>query len=278
MPYGKTPHLRRSATGRVAKIAAISLLLVTAGCDTLGARFKAREGADAYHAGDFNAASMKFEQALKLDSDHPTLLLNAGTSNLALFRNIGGKTPEGQAAATKAISAYEQYLKKKPGDERVKAALIQTFVETSRYEDAVSFFRPVVDKNPPDMEALGILATVANKCGKNDEAQKWHQRKIDAQPNKADGYLSLGVFLWQELHDHPTDWNQDKRKEKGNLALERLKRAIELQPTAPNGYTYTNLVYRELSLSEMDQDEKRKDLEAAQKFFLMAQEHQKAGG
>ena len=77
MPYGKTPHLRRSATGRVAKIAAISLLLVTAGCDTLGARFKAREGADAYHAGDFNAASMKFEQALKLDSDHPTLLLIA---------------------------------------------------------------------------------------------------------------------------------------------------------------------------------------------------------
>lgn len=278
MQYASSPHPRCRGIARGAKVAAVlGLLLTTAGCDTLGARFKAREGADAYHAGDFAGASSKFEQAIKMDPDHPTLLLNAGTSNLALFRNIGGKSTDGQNAATKAITAYEQYLKKKPGDERVKAALVQTFVETSRYEDAVSFFRPSVDKSPPDLEALGILATVATKCGKNGEALKWHERKITAQPNKADGYLSLGVFLWQELHDHATDWPHEKRLQKGNLAIERLKKAIELQPNAPNGYTYTNLVYRELSQSEPDPEIKRQDLENAQKFFQLALEHQKGG-
>ena len=247
-----------------------ALVLATAGCDTLGARFKAREGADKFHAGDFGGAAHRLDEANRLEPNHPTLLLNTGTANLALFRNVGGKTPEGQSAASKAIAAYERYLETKPHDERVKAALVQTFVETSRYEDAVSFFRPAVGRSPPDPEALGILATVATKCGKMDEAQKWHQRKIDAAPSKPDGYLSLGIFLWQEMHDHP-EWPHEKRKALGDVALERLKKAIELQPAAPNAYTYANLVYRDLSATEPTEEGKRRDLEEANRYFQLAQ-------
>jgi tetratricopeptide (TPR) repeat protein len=265
----------KSFVSRAVPIAGVLVCLT--GCDMLVSRFKAREAADKFHAGDFAGAARKFDEANRLDPNHPTLLLNTGTTNLALFRATGNKTPEGQSAATRAIAAYERYLERRPNDERVKAALIQTFIETNRYEDAVSFFRPSVDKNPPNLESLGILATVATKCGKADEARKWHQKRIDAAPTHPDGYLALGVFLWQEMHDHPA-WTHDKRKELGDVALERLKKAIELAPAAPNAYTYANLVYRELSATEPTEEGKKRDLEEANKYFQMALERQKKAG
>jgi tetratricopeptide (TPR) repeat protein len=248
-----------------------------AGCDALGARFRAREGADLYHKGDFAGAAVKYEEAAKKDPSVATLALNAGTSNLALFRQVGGKTPEGKNAAGKAIVAYERYLERKPSDDRVKGALVQTFVETGRYEDAVAFFRPAVDKQPADLEALGVLATIASKCGKPDDAEQWHQKRIAAAPGKAENYVSLGVFLWQELHDH-ADWPHDKRKVKADIALGALKKAIELAPAAPNAYTYANLVYRELAASDPSADGKRINLEEATRYFKMAVERQHKAG
>jgi tetratricopeptide (TPR) repeat protein len=274
MPFHLSPA-RRSPGHRALGALGVLGLLVLSGCDTLGARFRAREGVDLYHQADYAGAARKFEEAGRLDPALAVLPLNAGTSNLALFRSLGGKTPEGQSAASKAIASYERYLGLKPHDERVKAALVQTFVETSRYEDAVAFFRGPVEKN--DVEALSVLATVATKCGKSDEAQSWHQKRIDAAPNKPEGYVALGVFLWQELHDH-ADWPQEKRKPKAELAIAKLKKAIELQPAAPNAYTYVNLLYRELSLSEPSDEAKRKDLEEANKYFQMALERQNKKG
>lgn len=257
--------------------AALFLLATMSGCDTLSARFRAREGVDLYHEGKFAEAAVKFEEAVAKDPGLPVLRLNAGTSHLAHFRAVGGKTPEGQKAATKAISAYEKYLDQKPSDDRVKGALIQTFVETARYEDAVSFFRPSVEKTPADIEALTTLATIASKCSKPDEAAKWYQKRIDASPSKPEGYLAYGVFLWQELHDH-AEWPHDKRLPKAQQALDLLKKVMELQPNAPNGYSYTNLVYREMAASDPSEDNKKKDLEEAARFYKLAADRQSKAG
>jgi tetratricopeptide (TPR) repeat protein len=255
---------------------AVATISTSTGCDTLSARFIAREGADLYHEKKFAQAADKFEEAIQKDPKLPVLRLNAGTCHLENFRAAGGKTPEGQKAATKAIAAYEKYLEMKPGEDRVKGALIQTFVETSRYEDAVICFRPQVEKTPADIEALTTLATIASKTSKPDEAEKWFQKRIDASANKPEGYLAYGVYLWQELHDH-TDWPHDKRMPKAQKALDLLKKVMELQPNAPNGYSYTNLVYREMAASDPSEDNKKKDLEEAARFYKLAAERQKAG-
>lgn len=270
------PHHRSSPKVR-AFVVGIALLATTTGCDTLSARFRAREGVDLYHEGKFAEAAVKFEEAVAKDPKLPVLKLNEGTSHLAHFRAVGGKTPEGQQAASKAIGAYEKYLEQKPDDDRVKGALIQTFVETARYEDAVIFFRPAVEKTPADIEALTTLATIASKCSKFQEAETWYQKRIDASPNKPEGYLAYGVYLWQELHDHP-DWPHDKRLPKAERALELLKKVIELQPHAPNGYSYTNLVYREMAASDPSEENKKKDLEEAARFYKLAAERQSKAG
>ena len=271
------PPARRSGSTVRGFVALVLLAATTSGCDTLSARFRAREGADLYHEKKFAEAATKFEEAVAKDPGLPVLRLNEGTCHLEHFRAAGGKTPEGQKAATKAISSYEKYLDMKPNDDRVKGALIQTFVETARYEDAVSFFRPQVEKSPPDIEALTTLATIASKTSKPDEAEKWYQKRIDASANKPEGYLAYGVFLWQELHDH-ADWPHEKRLPKAQKALELLKKVMELQPNAPNGYSYTNLVYREMAASDPSEENKKKGLEEAARFYKMAAERQSKAG
>ena len=273
-PYRRMPLLH--STSKVLQfVVGLALLALVSGCDTLSARMRAGEGCDLYHEGKFAEAAAKFDQAVDKDPKLPVLLLNQGTANLALFRQAGGKSPEGQTAATKAISAYEKYLDKKPYDDRVRGALIQTFVETSRYEDAVTFFRPQVDKTPADIEALTTLATIASKTGKPDEAAKWYEKRIEASAGKPDGYLAYGIYLWQELHDHQ-DWPHDKRLPKAQKALEVLQKAIDLQPAAPNGYSYTNLVYREIAASDPSLDGKKKALDEAARFYKLAADRTKA--
>lgn len=262
------------ATARRVALTAAALATLS-GCDMLSARFRAREGVDLYHKGDFAGAALKFEEASKLDDSVAVIHLNRGTSNLAIFRAHGNK-PEGKTAGEQAIDAYRKYLAIKPEDEKVKLALIQTFVETSRYDDAVKFFEPAIQKQPPDLEALNTLAIIASKCGKPERAQVWHQRRIEIAPDKPEGYVSYGTFLWQWVHDHP-EWPHEKRKEKADLAIHALKTAAELQPSAPAAYTYLNLVHRELSTSQPTEDEKKRDLEQADRYFQMAFERQNKG-
>jgi tetratricopeptide (TPR) repeat protein len=255
--------------------AALAFAPLLGGCDTLSARFRAKEGVELYHKGDFAAAAAKFDEASRLDGKVPVIQLNRGTSHLAVFRATSGK-PEAKVAGEQAINAYQQYLEGRPGDEKVKLALIQTFVETGRYDDAVKFFEPAISKQRPDVEALNTLAIIAVKCGKPERAQVWHQRRIEVSPDKPEGYLSFGTFLWQWIHDHP-EWPHEKRKEKADVALNTLKTAIELQPANPGPYTYTNLVYKELAQSEPVEEEKKKDLDQSAKFFQMAFERQNKG-
>ncbi|MBX3231695.1 MAG: tetratricopeptide repeat protein [Labilithrix sp.] len=270
------PHHRPSSRS-AALVAGVLALATLTGCGKLSARFRAREGVDLYHEGKYAQAADKFEEAVQKDPNLPVLLLNQGTSSLAYFRQVGGKTPEGQKAATQAIVAYQKYLEMVPKDDRVKGALIQTFVETARYDDAVAFFKPLTDQNPPDIEALITLATIASKTSKPEEAAKWFQKRVDATPNKPEGFLAYGIFLWQELHDHP-EWPHETRLPKAELALELLKKAIDLQPNAPNGYSYSNLVYREIAATDPSEENKKKSLEEANRFYKLAAERQSKAG
>jgi tetratricopeptide (TPR) repeat protein len=257
-------------------VALVFAALLLGGCDTVRARFRAREGVDRYQQGEFSEAATKFAEAAQLDSAMPVIQLDLGTSNLAIFRAKGSKDPAGQEAAGRAIHAYERYLELRPKDDRVRLSLQQTFVDTNRYEDAAAFFRPLVDKSPPDIQALNTMAIIAAKCGKFEEAQAWHERRIAASPESPEGYLALGVLLWEQLHEHP-EYPADRRQSMVDTALKALKKAIELQPAAPNPYTYANLVYRERAASESGDTGKREALEEANRYYRLALERQNHG-
>jgi tetratricopeptide (TPR) repeat protein len=232
----------------------------------------AGDAANLYHEGKIEEAIAKYEEATRFDANIATIQLNLGFANLALYQqDPKGKT--GDAAANKAVAAFESFLKLKPNDERGVQYLTQTFVDTSRYDAAVQYFQPQVAKNDP--EALNTLGLIANKTGNFQAARDWYQKRIAADPGNPDAKVTLGVLVWDYLHNH-AEVVGDPRKQLADEGIDILKKAIDQAPKAPNAYTYTNLLYRERSAADLTDDEKRPDLEKANEYFKKAMELQKA--
>ena len=248
-------------------ITCVALAPLLVGCASLRARMIAQQGVDLYHKQDYAAAAAKFAEAEAFDPNIPAIQLNLGFANLSLYRMAPSSTAA-NAAATNAIHAFERYLKLKPKDERAKVFLVQTFVDTGKYDDAVAFFKPATESVPPDAQASNTLAIIAAKTGRFNEAKGWYEKRIAAEPESAEARLSHGVLIWNYLHDH-TDETGEKRLELANQAIQTLGEAIKLSPQAPNAYTYTNLVYREKALGESNDDDKRVDFEEANKFYKL---------
>ncbi|HZS37780.1 MAG TPA: tetratricopeptide repeat protein [Polyangia bacterium] len=247
-----------------------AVLSLGSGCDSLHARMLAQEAVNLYHKGQLNEAAEKFAEAGKLDPYIPAIQLDLGFANLAVYQ-AQPKTPTGDQAASTAVAAFERYLQLRPDEERAKVFLVQTFVDTGRYDEAVAFFKPQVEKNPPDGEALGTLGIIAAKTGRYEDAKGWYEKRVAAEPQNADARLALGVLMWDYLHSH-TDVVGPDRVALSDVAIQHLAEAIKIRPKAPNAYLYTNLVYRERAAGETDDDHKRVDLEEANKFFRIANE------
>jgi tetratricopeptide (TPR) repeat protein len=232
----------------------------------------AKEAADLYHEGKLDEAIAKYQEAAKYDPNIATIELNLGFANLAAYQQ-DPKGKNGDEAANRAVEAFEAFLRLKPEDERGKQYLVQTFVDTARYDAAVQYFQPHVQKNDP--EALNTLGIIASKTGRFAEAKDWYSKRIAADPNNADARTTLGVLLWDYLHNHKEVVAQ-QRKDLADEGIKVLAEAINLTPKAPNPYTYTNLLYRERSEADVTDDEKRPDLEKANEFFKKAMALQKA--
>jgi tetratricopeptide (TPR) repeat protein len=238
----------------------------TMGCDTLKARAVASDAAKLYHEGKVEEAIAKYEEAAKLDPQIATIQLNLGFANLAAYQN-DPKGKAGDDAANKAVTAFEAFLKLKPGDERGRQYLVQTFVDTSRYQAAVDFYKPQIEKKDP--EVFNTLGVIASKTGNFAEAKDWDTKRVEADPKNPDAKVSLGVLIWDYLHNH-SEVTGDQRKQLADEGIAQCLAAIELAPNAPNAYTYTNLLYRERAMADVTDDEKRPDLEQANEYFKKA--------
>src|SRR5262249_10251205 len=113
--------------------ALVLALLSLSACDALHARMIAREGVDLYRRNDVAGAAAKFEAAARLEATSKQTLLNWGFASLALHL-AAPKSPAGEKAAHDAIDAFERYLALQPGDERASGFLVQTFIDTGRYD------------------------------------------------------------------------------------------------------------------------------------------------
>ena len=214
-------------------------------CDTLKSRHRANEAAGLYKKGDLPSAAAAYTEAEGLDPGIATIHLNLGFTCLSLF-NQSPKSTEGQKYGARAVQEFETYLKQKPDDPRGRQYLLQTFVDTKRYDDAVAFFKPEVEETPPSMEAISILGQIAAKLGRFDDAIGWYQKRVDLAPESTDGLIGLGMLLWDYLHNHP-EVTGERRIQLADRAIATLKKASELKPFLADPYIDVNLVYRERS-------------------------------
>lgn len=234
---------------------------------------RAKEAAAAYHAGDLALATAKYTQAAALSPNSAPLQIDLGFANLALYQ-AAPTTPAGAEAATRAIAAFEHYLQLRPGEERARTYLVQTFVDSGQYDAAVAYFTPAIEKTPPDGEALAMLGNIAAKNGKFAEARGWYEKRVAAEPNNAEARLALGVLLWDHLHTHPQVVGA-QRTALADAGIACLKEAMRLAPNSPNAYSYTTMLYSERALAAASDEQKQKDLQQARVYFSQA--NNKAG-
>ena len=255
--------------GRLRLVASLTLApLLVSGCDTLRARQVAGDAAVLYKKGDLRAASARYEDAARLDPGIATVHLNLGFTYLSLFSS-SPKSKEGNEAGGRAIQEFARYIEQKPADERGRQYLVQTFVDTNRYDDAVTYFRPEVERTPPVLEAVTTLGLIASKTGRIDDALTWYQRRIELNPNDPDAHYNLGVLIWDHLHSHVALVG-DARLRLADRGLASLGTARAMRPHGADAYTYTNLLYRERALGEPDEAHTAWDSAQADRFQKMA--------
>ncbi|MFO0576658.1 MAG: hypothetical protein U1A78_21850 [Polyangia bacterium] len=272
-------------------LALAALSLGTSGCDTLKARARAQQGVEKYRDGDIKEAARLFREAAEIDPTVPPILINRGFTHLALYQQ-NPRSKEGQEAADLAVRSFRDYmaLPTVRSDQRQRARdyLLQTFVDARKYDEAVEFFKPQVERENPDLEALTILGNIAKSIGKMDASRMWLERRIKANPKDTDGYVALAIMTWDDLcADTQCRMAPEQRKnnlqmpplvriEKANAALELLEKARLLSPKAPTPVIYANLLLRERSYAQPTDDLKRTDLEEANKLLQIALAMQKA--
>lgn len=272
-------------------LALAALSLGTSGCDTLKARARAQQGVEKYRDGDIKEAARLFREAAEIDPTVPPILINRGFTHLALYQQ-NPRSQEGKEAADLAVRSFREYMAlpdiKSDQRQRARDYLLQTFVDARKYDEAVEFFKPQIERENPDLEALTILGNIAKSIGKMDASRMWLERRIKANPKDTDGYVALAIMTWDDLcADTQCRMPLENRRnnlqlpplvriEKANAALELLEKARLLSPKAPQPVVYANLLLRERSYAQPTDDLKRADLEEATKLQQIAIAMQKA--
>jgi tetratricopeptide (TPR) repeat protein len=232
------PPLRRA---RLA--VAASLLLSGASCDTLNARHRASRAAAQYKEGNIAAAVATYEEARGLDPSIATLHLNLGFGYLSLFE-AAPRGPDAARNADGAVRELEAYIAMRPADPRGRQYLIQAFVDSKHYDDAVAFFTPELQRDPPSLEAISLLGQIAAKVGRFDDALGWYERRVQLRPDETEGLEGLGVLIWDHLHSHPAITDEARRR-LADRGIAALARAVALRPGDAEAYSYWNLLLRE---------------------------------
>jgi tetratricopeptide (TPR) repeat protein len=258
MPFGRGP---------VAAAALLALVFAT-GCQEIRARQHLKSGNDYYRKGEYQLAVEAFKKAEAIRPDIVQVHLHQAYANLSLFVP-GDTSPPNQQVAKDAIDAFNRYLKLRPADEKTRQIMIQTLIDSGRYDDALNFFKAKLEQNPKDLEAIKALGVISSKAGRFDDGLGWYIRRAEVSPKDPEAFYAIGTLCWERLYQR-SDKVAEERIRLADRGIAALKQAIELKPKYVEAITFVNLLYRERALGQGLEEERAKDLEQARYFHQVA--------
>ena len=265
-------------------IIAVAWLVPVTGCggfsNRLAARLDLKKGNERYLAGDYRGAIQHYDEAV---SRVPTLApayLNRAYSHEALFR-ASQTLDERQALADSAAQAYEKYRQlaeaghaaKNVNLERVEEHLLTLYLDSQQPDKAVQVLEGRLRTHPSDLASLQMLANLYMGMGNYASALDLSRKRIQLEPEKAEGYVALAVMAFNFSHK-----NLVPDEERGALLDEGAKaaeRALELQPDYYEALIYANLVYREKEKYATTEEEKAEYQKRYTEYEERAREIQK---
>jgi tetratricopeptide (TPR) repeat protein len=240
-----------------------TVLFLTTGCNRLKARDQLNKGVEAFKTARYEEAINHFQQAVSLDPTLPMARLYLATAySQQVVPNL--KTPDNLKNAQLAIQN----------------------------------FQVVLEKEPKNINALKGIAALYLNTQNFDQAKAYQRKVIEADPNDAAAYYTIGVIDWTVayknaipirqsfgLHD-----NGDPIKDKKACAalaekntpliqegLDALNKATQLKQNYDEAMAYINLLYRRKAENECgDEDARKADLATADQWVQKAMAARKA--
>ena len=221
-------------------------------CQAPSATEEMRAGVLAYKFFDYAGAVEHFKTALAINPDLTQARLFLATAYAQQY--IAGDQSEANVAlAQQAIDQFKQVLNDDPS-------------EQERYKSVVP------------------IASLSFNLKRFADAREYYGKAIELNPTEARNYFSIALIDWTEAYKARTKVRSElglsesemiskpeacvslraENQQKVEDGIQRLQKALELQPDNSDAMGYTNLLYRERAEYECDEPEARKaDLKAA---------------
>ena len=241
--------------------AALSLMAAT-GCTQLKARDHLNQGVRAFKAAKYAEAVEHFKVATDLDPNFPTARLYLASAYMSQY--IPGA--ESKENLDMAKAAYDEFDK-------------------------------VLQQDPNNTLAIASIATLYFHQKKWEEAEKWNERLVAADPKAKEGFYTLGVIAWTKsfqkrmearakLGMKPEDPGPIKDKkvreqlraellETINSGIANLDKAIKVDPEYDDAMAYLNLLHRERADIDETIEDYKKDWATADDWVAKTMEMKK---
>jgi tetratricopeptide (TPR) repeat protein len=239
-----------------ARLICVTVFVQLLGCggvsSNLQARRELKKGNQNYLAGDYRAAIDHYDQAVARAPTLSRAYLNRAYSQEALFR-ASESLDERRTLADSAAASFLRYTElaeaghrdgdKAPARERVDEHILTLYLDSLQPHKASELLASRLAAHPNDMASLQMLANLAVEQGDFENALRWHRKRIELEPDEAEGHVALAVMSWNfSNHNMVADSLRAPLLDEGVKSAER---AIELKPDYFEALVYANLLYRE---------------------------------
>jgi len=155
-----------------------------------------------------------------------------------------------------AEKAYEEAIKKEPGEPIYYNNLGICLNKLGRYEEAVGAFKKMLELQPTSFSANKSIGELYGILNNYQEALPYFVKATEINPSEAEAFYDLGACL-MNLQDYPK-------------ALEAFSKVIALKPDYAAAYYQAGMIY-------VNQNRKDEAIQNLEKFLALAPEDANAG-
>ncbi|MBI5640306.1 MAG: tetratricopeptide repeat protein [Nitrospirae bacterium] len=129
--------------------------------------------------------------------------------------------PTGPIQGHDEVKLLQEATKKDPKNVDAWIKLGNTFMDTSRFNEAIESYQKALELDPKNVDVRVDMGTCYRGLGKPDLAVKEYRRALEINPNHLNAHKNLGVVLMDDFKDR-------------TQAIKAFEKYLQLAPNAPD--------------------------------------------
>jgi tetratricopeptide (TPR) repeat protein len=225
------------------------LVLVLPGCESVKIRYYMNEANKAYKAQKYEDAIAEYTKVLSFLPGDWNANYQIAVSYLAMY-HPNSTHPKDIEYSEKAAAALEKLLTMKAPDvetvDKVRGFYVGLLQAANKSDKAITFYEELVKKEPGNPVFAAQLAGLYAKKPDFPQALKWFERRAELEPSNKEAWYTIGVVCWERsAKGGLLVADQERIEQLVPTGMKALEKAIALDPDYFDALVYINLLYRE---------------------------------